>query len=61
MNLQKVLSRDSADCVEWIIKNFGVDLSIVNRLGGHSYPRVHRGETKFPGMTITMALIKKLE
>jgi len=31
------------------------------RLGGHSQPRTHRGSQKFPGFTITYALLDKLE
>jgi flavocytochrome c len=30
-------------------------------LGGHSFPRTHRGKERFPGMTITYALMEKLE
>jgi hypothetical protein len=33
----------------------------VSRLGGHSFPRTHRGKEKFPGMTITYALMEKFE
>lgn len=33
----------------------------VSRLGGHSQPRTHRGGAKFPGFTITYALLEKLE
>ena len=40
---------------------FGLDLSLVARLGGHSQPRTHRGAERFPGMTITYALIQMLE
>lgn len=40
---------------------FGLDLSLVSRLGGQSFPRTHRGKEKFPGMTITYALMEKLE
>lgn len=39
----------------------GLDLSLVSRLGGHSQPRTHRGKERFPGMTITYALMEKLE
>merc|ERR1712003_519914 len=35
--------------------------SLVARLGGHSPPRTHRGAERFPGMTITYALIQMLE
>merc|ERR1712137_553793 len=37
------------------------DLSLIARLGGHSMPRTHRGKERFPGMTITYALIQSLE
>merc|ERR1719160_689994 len=40
---------------------FDLDLSLVARLGGHSAPRTHRGKERFPGMTITYALIQMLE
>ena len=40
---------------------FDLDLSLVARLGGHSQPRTHRGAERFPGMTITYALIQMLE
>merc|ERR1719498_2143228 len=40
---------------------FNLDLSLVARLGGHSQPRTHRGKERFPGMTITYALIQMLE
>lgn len=57
----KVLTWESGPGVEWLIDNFGLDLSLVSRLGGHSQPRTHRGGQKFPGMTITYALMEKLE
>ena len=40
---------------------FGLDLSLVARLGGHSQPRTHRGAERFPGMTITYALMQRFE
>ncbi len=40
---------------------FDLDLSLLARLGGHSQPRTHRGKERFPGMTITYALIQMLE
>ncbi|KAJ9468991.1 Fumarate reductase [Diplonema papillatum] len=57
----KRLVYDSAPSVEWLIEKFGLDLSLVGRLGGHAFPRTHRGKQKFPGMTITYALLEKLE
>jgi len=60
-DLVKVLCEESAPSVDWIIDKFGVDLSLVSRLGGHSMPRTHRGKERFPGMTITYGLMEKLE
>jgi flavocytochrome c len=59
--LAKVLTQDSNPAVEWLTGKFGIDLSLVSRLGGHSHPRTHRGKERFPGMTITYALLEKLE
>jgi flavocytochrome c len=56
-----VLTGESAESIEWLIKHFGLDLSLVSQLGGHSMPRTHRGPEKFPGMTITYALMEALE
>eukprot|EP01110_Echinostelium_bisporum_P007348 TRINITY_DN27_c0_g1_i1.p1 TRINITY_DN27_c0_g1~~TRINITY_DN27_c0_g1_i1.p1 ORF type:complete len:639 (+),score=390.60 TRINITY_DN27_c0_g1_i1:60-1976(+) len=57
----KVLTGESGPAVEWLQKKFNLDLSLVSRLGGHSFPRTHRGKERFPGMTITYALMEKLE
>jgi flavocytochrome c len=57
----KVLTYQSGSAVEWLQDQFNLDLSLVSRLGGHSYPRTHRGKERFPGMTITYALMEKLE
>ena len=38
-----------------------VDLSLVARLGGHSALRTHRSKERFPGMTITYALIQMVD
>merc|ERR1711998_262441 len=59
--LVKVLTHQSGPAVDWLMNNFGLDLSLVSRLGGHSQPRTHRGKERFPGMTITYALMEKLE
>lgn len=60
--LIKVLTHNSADAVHWLQENFGLDLSVVSRLGGHSQPRTHRGkDAKFPGMAITYKLLETLE
>jgi len=41
--LIKVLTGKSGDAVNWLQDSFGLDLSKVSRLGGHSQPRTHRG------------------
>lgn len=59
--IAKVLTGESGPAVEWLQNKFALDLSLVSRLGGHSFPRTHRGKERFPGMTITYALMEKLE
>jgi len=59
--LAHVLTHDSGPAVDWLIERFGLDLSLVSQLGGHSFPRTHRGKERFPGFTITYALMEKLE
>jgi flavocytochrome c len=59
--LAKVLCGNSGADVDWLVERFDLDLSLVARLGGHSMPRTHRGKERFPGMTITYALIQMLE
>ncbi|KAK4550336.1 hypothetical protein LTR36_003303 [Oleoguttula mirabilis] len=61
-DLIKVLTYKSAAAVEWLQDVFGLDLTLVSRLGGHSFPRTHRGhDAKFPGMAITYALMQRFE
>jgi flavocytochrome c len=59
--IAKVLCANSGRDVEWLMDTFALDLSLVARLGGHSAPRTHRGAERFPGMTITYALIQMVE
>ncbi|SCV70307.1 BQ2448_1701 [Microbotryum intermedium] len=60
-DLIEVLTGQSGDAVNWLMDKFGLDLSKVSRLGGHSYERTHRGGAQFPGMTITFAQMEALE
>ncbi|GAA5978153.1 hypothetical protein JCM21900_004312, partial [Sporobolomyces salmonicolor] len=60
-DLIEVLTGKSGDAVNWLMTRFALDLSKVSRLGGHSFERTHRGGQQFPGMTITYALMEKLE
>merc|ERR1719158_2402593 len=57
----KILCGNSGADVDWLVDKFDLDLSLVARLGGHSAPRTHRGAERFPGMTITYALIQMVE
>jgi len=59
--LAKVLAQESGSSVDWLIDRFKLDLSLVSQLGGHSFPRTHRGKERFPGFTITYALMEGLE
>jgi len=59
--LAKVMCGRSGDSVEWLQEKFNLDLSLISRLGGHSHPRTHRGKERFPGMTITYALMEKYD
>ncbi|OSX66546.1 hypothetical protein POSPLADRAFT_1038654 [Postia placenta MAD-698-R-SB12] len=60
-DLIRVLTGRSGDAVNWLQDKFGLDLSKVARLGGHSQPRTHRGNAQFPGMVITYAQMERLE
>ncbi|EKM54168.1 uncharacterized protein PHACADRAFT_257822 [Phanerochaete carnosa HHB-10118-sp] len=60
-DLIRVLTGRSGDAVNWLQSKFGLDLSKVARLGGHSQPRTHRGGAQFPGMVITYAQMERLE
>ncbi|KAG6897724.1 hypothetical protein C0992_011934 [Termitomyces sp. T32_za158] len=60
-DLIRVLTGRSGDAVNWLQDKFGLDLSKVSRLGGHSQPRTHRGDAQFPGMVITYAQLERLE
>lgn len=60
--LLRVLTYKLAEAVHWLQDDFGLDLLVVSRLGGHSQPRTHRGrDLKFPGMAITYRLLETLE
>ncbi|THG96180.1 hypothetical protein EW026_g5610 [Hermanssonia centrifuga] len=60
-DLIQVLTGRSGDAVNWLQDKFGLDLSKVARLGGHTQPRTHRGNAQFPGMVITYAQMERLE
>lgn len=56
------LTNSSAGAVDLLVDEIGVDLSVVAQLGGHSFPRTHRGSGKLPpGAAIVTALLGKLK
>jgi len=55
------MAQESGPAIEWLKNSFNIDLSLVSQLGGHSSERTHRGKEFFPGMSITMGLLKHLE
>jgi len=59
--LARVLCENSGPDIDWLMDKFDLDLSLLARLGGHSARRTHRGKERFPGMTITYALIQMFE
>lgn len=59
-SLISTLTNESSSAIEWLVKE-GVDLSVVAQLGGHSFPRTHRGAGNMPpGASIILTLLKKL-
>ncbi len=55
------LTNRSASAIEWLVEK-GVDLSVVAQLGGHSFPRTHRGGGKTPpGFAIVSTLLNELK
>merc|ERR1711977_520868 len=59
--LAHVLAYGSGPAVDWLMERFELDLSKLALMGGHSFPRTHRGKEKFPGFTITYTLMEALE
>lgn len=55
------LTSQSASAVQWLTEEFGIDLSVVAPLGGHSVARTHRGVKTTPGFAIVSAILGKLE
>ncbi|GIK03998.1 hypothetical protein Aspvir_008073 [Aspergillus viridinutans] len=60
--LISTLADRSAEAVHWLVDQKGVDLSRVAQLGGHSFPRTHRGAGRDPpGFSIVGALLGQLK
>lgn len=61
-SLISTLTNQSAEAIEWLVNEKGVDLSVVAQLGGHSYPRTHRGAGKTPpGASMVTTLLASLK
>ncbi|KAF2263121.1 Flavocytochrome c [Lojkania enalia] len=60
--LISTLTNSSAAAVSWLVDEQGIDLSKVAQLGGHTFPRTHRGAGQTPpGASIVTTLLKKLK
>lgn len=60
--LISTLTKSSSAAINWLVDEKGVDLSVVAQLGGHSFPRTHRGAGKTPpGAAIVTTLLKGLK
>ncbi|KAF2446946.1 succinate dehydrogenase/fumarate reductase flavo protein, partial [Karstenula rhodostoma CBS 690.94] len=61
-SLISTLTKSSEDAIEWLVQEKGVNLSKVSILGGHTFPRTHRGAGQTPpGFAITSALLNSLK
>ena len=62
VGLLELLTKNSKLSIEWLTSSeIGVDLLEVSLLGGHSFPRTHKGKSKPPGFAIMSALINILD
>ncbi|KAL2402328.1 Fumarate reductase 1 [Exophiala dermatitidis] len=60
--LISTLTNSSAAAIDWLVDDKKIDLSRVAQLGGHTYPRTHRGAgTTPPGASIVLTLLKQLK
>ncbi|RDL32012.1 Flavocytochrome c [Venustampulla echinocandica] len=61
-DLISTLTNSSSDAISWLVDEKWIDLSVVVQLGGHSFPRTHRGAGKTPpGASIVTTLLKSLK
>lgn len=60
--LISTLTNSSASAVEWLVEEKGIDLSKVALMGGHTFPRTHRGAGQAPpGFAIVSTLLNRLK
>lgn len=60
--LIETLTGRSAEAIQWLVDEKGIDLSKVAILGGHTFPRTHRGAGQTPpGFAIVSTLLNKLK
>ncbi|KAJ4297812.1 hypothetical protein N0V90_005708 [Kalmusia sp. IMI 367209] len=61
-SLISTLTNSSKDAVEWLVREKGIDLSKVSIMGGHTFPRTHRGASgPPPGFAIISTLLSSLK
>lgn len=61
-DLISTLTNSSSSAISWLVDEKGIDLSVVAQLGGHSFPRTHRGSGQTPpGASIVITLVKALK
>lgn len=59
--LIRTLTNNSPSALDFLVDDIGVDLSLVAQLGGHSFPRTHRGSGSTPpGVDIITKMMARL-
>ncbi|CAE7942718.1 osm1 [Symbiodinium sp. KB8] len=59
--LAEVLGRNGLPDKSWLVDKFDLNLAMIAKHAGHSHPRTLRTGDGMPGMTITYALIQRVE
>ncbi|CAE7220209.1 osm1, partial [Symbiodinium pilosum] len=59
--LAEILGRNSLPDMSWLVDQFDLNFSVVAKHAGHSHPRTCRTGDGMPGVTITCALIQRVE
>ncbi|CAE7344930.1 osm1 [Symbiodinium sp. CCMP2456] len=59
--LTEILGRNGLPDKSWLVDKFDLNLAMIAKHAGHSHPRTLRTGDGMPGMTITYALIQRVE
>eukprot|EP00439_Symbiodinium_sp_Y106_P023213 s4895_g2.t2 len=59
--LAEILGRNGLADKSWLVDKFDLNLAVIAKHAGHSHPRTLRTGDGMPGMTITYALIQRVE